>query len=97
MRFENKSIVVTGAGSGIGRAAALLFAAEGGSVVVADKTDGADETARMIGEAGGTAAAIRIDAGLEDDVVRASRSTRGWRRTSSAPSSSRSTVSAGST
>jgi NAD(P)-dependent dehydrogenase (short-subunit alcohol dehydrogenase family) len=70
MRFENKSIIVTGAGSGIGRAAALLFASEGGSVIVADKTEGADETAHLIAQAGGTAKAIRIDAGLEEDVVR---------------------------
>jgi NAD(P)-dependent dehydrogenase (short-subunit alcohol dehydrogenase family) len=70
MRFTDKSIIVTGAGSGIGRAAALLFASEGGRVVVADKTEGADETARLIGEAGGTARAIRMDAGLEDDVIR---------------------------
>jgi NAD(P)-dependent dehydrogenase (short-subunit alcohol dehydrogenase family) len=69
-RFEGKSIVVTGAGSGIGRAASLLFAAEGGSVLVADLTDGADETARMIADAGGTAQAIRVDAGNEADVVR---------------------------
>ncbi|WP_445192536.1 SDR family NAD(P)-dependent oxidoreductase [Sphingomonas sp. Tas61C01] len=70
MRFTDKSIIVTGAGSGIGRAAALLFAAEGGSVVCADRTEGADETARLIGDAGGVAVAIRIDAGLEEDVVR---------------------------
>ncbi len=71
MRFENKSIIVTGAGSGIGRAAALLFAAEGGHVIVADRTEGADETAHLIAQAGGTAKAIRIDAGIEDDVIRA--------------------------
>jgi NAD(P)-dependent dehydrogenase (short-subunit alcohol dehydrogenase family) len=71
MRFEHKSIIVTGAGSGIGRAAALLFASEGGRVIVADKTEGADETARLITGAGGTAKATRIDAGLEDDVIRA--------------------------
>ncbi|RMB54019.1 NAD(P)-dependent dehydrogenase (short-subunit alcohol dehydrogenase family) [Sphingomonas sp. PP-CE-3A-406] len=70
MRFTDKSIIVTGAGSGIGRAAALLFASEGGRVVVADKTEGADETAHLITQAGGTAKAIRIDAGLEDDVIR---------------------------
>ena len=71
MRFTDKSIIVTGAGSGIGRAAALLFASEGGRVIVADKTEGADETAHLIAQAGGTAKAIRIDAGLEDDVIRA--------------------------
>lgn len=69
--FEGKSIIVTGAGSGIGRAAALLFAAEGGRVVVADRTEGADETAHLITEAGGVAEAIRIDAGNEADVIRA--------------------------
>ena len=71
MRFAGKSIIVTGAGSGIGRAAALGFAREGGSVVVADLTEGADETARLIVEAGGTARAVRIDAGREEDVARA--------------------------
>ncbi len=70
MRFTDKSIIVTGAGSGIGRAAALLFASEGGRVVVADKTEGADETAHLITQAGGTAKAILIDAGLEEDVIR---------------------------
>ncbi|KQN15421.1 SDR family NAD(P)-dependent oxidoreductase [Sphingomonas sp. Leaf28] len=71
MRFENKSIIVTGAGSGIGRAAALLFAAEGGHVVVADRTEGADDTAHLIAQAGGIAKAIRIDVGVEEDVIRA--------------------------
>ncbi|WP_448502324.1 SDR family NAD(P)-dependent oxidoreductase [Sphingomonas sp.] len=69
-RFQDRSIVVTGGGSGIGRAASLLFAAEGGRVLVADITDGAEETVRMIAEAGGTARAIRADAGDESDVVR---------------------------
>ncbi len=71
MRFEGKSIIVTGAGSGIGRAAARLFAAEGGNVVVADRTEGADETAHLVTEAGGVVEAIRIDAGAEEDVIRA--------------------------
>lgn len=69
-RFQDKSIIVTGAGSGIGRAAAQMFAGEGGSVLVADVTEGADETARMIAEAGGIAQSIRVDAGTEDDVKR---------------------------
>ena len=71
MRFQGKSIIVTGAGSGIGRATALLFAAEDGSVVVADQSDTVEETAAMIVAAGGTAHAIKIDAGREEDVVRA--------------------------
>ena len=46
-RFTDKSIIVTGAGSGIGRAAALLFAEEGGKRRSAPtSTEGADETAQ---------------------------------------------------
>lgn len=71
MRFTDKSIIVTGAGSGIGRAAATLFAAEGGKVIVADVTDGAEATAKAIRDAGGVAESIRIDAGSEEDVVKA--------------------------
>lgn len=71
MRFQGKSIIVTGAGSGIGRAAALLFAAEGGQVIAADLTEGADETAHSIAQAGGTAKAIRIDSGNEPDMIAA--------------------------
>ena len=70
MRFQNKSIIVTGAGSGIGRAAAMQFAAEGGSVICADKTDGADATAQAIRDSGGTAEGVQMDAGLEGDVQR---------------------------
>lgn len=67
-RFEGKSIIVTGAGSGIGRAAAVQFAREGGRVICADLTEGADETATLIGDA---ATPLRIDAGREEDVIRA--------------------------
>ncbi len=66
-RFQGKSVIVTGGGSGIGRAAAIAFAAEGAQVIVADVTDGADETVAMIGPA---ARPIRMDAGSEADVVR---------------------------
>ncbi len=67
MRFEGKSVIVTGGGSGIGRAAAIAFAEEGAGVIVADLTEGADETAAMIG---GAARAVRMDAGSEEDVIR---------------------------
>ncbi len=71
MRFDTKSIIVTGAGSGIGRAAALLFAREGGRVIAADVTQAVADTAAAIIAAGGTARAICMDAGNEDDVIRA--------------------------
>jgi NAD(P)-dependent dehydrogenase (short-subunit alcohol dehydrogenase family) len=70
-RFTGKSIIVTGAGSGIGRAASLLFASEGGHVLCADISDAAEETAALIGKAGGIAHGIKIDAGKEEDVIRA--------------------------
>ena len=64
MRLENKVAIVTGAGSGIGRASAIRFAAEGARVICAD-LKGHDETAETIGEA---AVAIQADAGSDDDV-----------------------------
>jgi NAD(P)-dependent dehydrogenase (short-subunit alcohol dehydrogenase family) len=64
-RLSGKTAIITGAGSGIGRASALLFAAEGASMVVADKFDTAQETAEMIGKAGGKATALVGDAGEE--------------------------------
>ncbi len=52
--FAGKVAFVTGAANGIGRAAALAFAREGASVVVADVAEqGNQETARMIKAAGG--------------------------------------------
>ncbi|HEY0026363.1 MAG TPA: SDR family oxidoreductase [Allosphingosinicella sp.] len=64
MKLENKVAIVTGAGSGIGRATALRFAAEGAHVICAD-LEGQDETAAEIGAA---AVGIQADAGSEDDV-----------------------------
>jgi NAD(P)-dependent dehydrogenase (short-subunit alcohol dehydrogenase family) len=68
MRFKDKSIVVTGAGSGIGRATATLFAAEGGRVVAADRSEAVDDTVAAIIAAGGTATAVQMDAGSERDI-----------------------------
>ncbi|WP_431470479.1 SDR family NAD(P)-dependent oxidoreductase [Sphingosinithalassobacter sp. LHW66-3] len=70
MRFQGKSIVITGAGSGIGRATASAFAAEGGQVVAADRSDAVRATVEAITAAGGTALGVEMDAGNEDDVVR---------------------------
>ena len=61
-RLEGKVAVITGAGSGIGRVAAGLFAAEGAAVVVADVTgDAARETAVAITDGGGRATAVAAD------------------------------------
>ncbi len=64
-RLSGKSAVITGAGSGIGRASALLFAAEGASLVIADKMETVNETAAMVAQAGGKAIAVTGDAGDE--------------------------------
>ncbi|MGH8117301.1 MAG: SDR family oxidoreductase [Rhodanobacteraceae bacterium] len=68
-RFAGKVAFVTGAANGIGRAAALAFAREGASVVVADVSDGDNrETARLIGDAGGRARAVHCDVARAEDV-----------------------------
>src|SRR6266568_5140636 len=61
-RLPEKVCIITGSGSGIGRATALLFAREGASVVVADIDEGAaEETVRQVTSAGGQAHAHVAD------------------------------------
>lgn len=68
--LTGKRAIITGAGSGIGRASALLFAAEGAQVLVVDKTpEGVEETAAEVRKAGGKALVMAADAGSEDDVA----------------------------
>jgi NAD(P)-dependent dehydrogenase (short-subunit alcohol dehydrogenase family) len=70
-RLQDRTALITGAGSGIGRATAKLFAAEGARVVVFDRVAVVEETAQAIIEAGGHAVALIGDAGLEADVAKA--------------------------
>jgi NAD(P)-dependent dehydrogenase (short-subunit alcohol dehydrogenase family) len=67
-RLEGKSVIITGAGSGIGRAASLLFTQEGARLIAVDRSEGVKETVDMVRKAGGTAEAVMADAGSEADV-----------------------------
>jgi NAD(P)-dependent dehydrogenase (short-subunit alcohol dehydrogenase family) len=68
-RLEGKSVVVTGAGSGIGRAASLLFTKEGAKLIAVDRSEGVKDTVDQVRKAGGTAEAVIADAGSEKDVI----------------------------
>lgn len=71
-RLDRKIAAVTGAGSGIGRASALLFAREGASIAVIDlNAAAADETVAQIEAAGGTAISVTCDIVRSDQVVAA--------------------------
>ncbi len=70
MRLEGKSAVITGAGNGIGRDTALLFAAEGAAVAAVDLNEGAvNNTVSEIMAGGGTAIPIVADVSKDDDVA----------------------------
>src|SRR5215211_5071016 len=72
MRLAGKTAVITGASTGIGRAAALRFAREGARLVVADLRDEAGESlCRDIEQGGGSALYVRTDVASRADNERA--------------------------
>ena len=76
VRLAGKVALVTGAGSGIGRAVALRFAREGARVACADRVvEAARDTARAIAEAGGQSLALAVDVTDPAGCERAVRET----------------------
>lgn len=68
-RFTGRTVLVTGAGSGIGRATALAFASEGAQVVVAGRSkEPLDETVALIEEAGSKALAVTADVSAAEEI-----------------------------
>src|SRR5579863_9444998 len=69
MKLANKIALITGAGSGMGRVAALLFAQEGAKIAAIDVDEkAAQETARMIETSGGKAIAVKADVSKSADA-----------------------------
>ena len=69
MRLEDKVSIITGGGGGMGRVAALMFAAQGAKVVVAEYSESAGaETVDLVEKAGGTATFVKADVSKESDA-----------------------------
>lgn len=81
MKLHQQTALITGAGSGIGRAIALLFAAEGARIVVAElNEEAASETARLLDPSGADVLVVPTDVGNAESVARlfAAVDERGW-------------------
>jgi len=68
-RLQDKVGIITGSGTGIGRAEAILFAAEGAKIIVSDlDSNGGLETVKMIQDKGGEASFFRVDITKSEEV-----------------------------
>lgn len=71
MKLAKKVCVITGAGSGIGQATALLFGREGAQVIAADlNLESVEQTARRLRDAGGAAQGVQVDVSKSADIQR---------------------------
>jgi NAD(P)-dependent dehydrogenase (short-subunit alcohol dehydrogenase family) len=75
-RLDNKVALITGAGSGMGQASAILFCKEGAKVAVADlSVEGGNETVRMIKETSGEAIFVKVDVTKATEVEKMVKTT----------------------
>lgn len=71
MDFSNKTVIVTGAGNGIGKGVALLYGEKGANVLVADVDEkGGEQTVNLIQSKGGNALFVKTDVRFEEEIVR---------------------------
>jgi NAD(P)-dependent dehydrogenase (short-subunit alcohol dehydrogenase family) len=66
--FTDKVVLVTGGSTGIGRAASLVFARQGATVVIGDVDERSAETVELIEQAGGTGLFVRTDVSVASEV-----------------------------
>lgn len=67
--FENKVVLITGAATGIGRAAALAFAKRGAAIAIGDVDERSNETVKLIKEAGGEAVFYKTDVSNKEQAA----------------------------